>query len=151
MRSRLLLTVRALMFGAMAFTLNSVADEAANLLDEHPTVQVLMAQQSAWNKGDLGGFMQAYWPSEELIIVGPEAVTKGWEEALARYELRYPDTDTMGTLKFEVLDIVPLQTDFLWMIGTWELRRATDRPNGRFTLLWQRIDDEWLIIGDHSS
>jgi hypothetical protein len=139
------------MFGAMAFTLNSVADEAANLLDEHPTVQVLMAQQSAWNKGDLGGFMQAYWPSEELIIVGPEAVTKGWEEALARYELRYPDTDTMGTLKFEVLDIVPLQTDFLWMIGTWELRRATDRPNGRFTLLWQRIDDEWLIIGDHSS
>jgi hypothetical protein len=121
------------------------------LLDEHPTVQVLMAQQSAWNKGDLGGFMQAYWPSEELIIVGPEAVTKGWEEALARYELRYPDTDTMGTLKFEVLDIVPLQTDFLWMIGTWELRRATDRPNGRFTLLWQRIDDEWLIIGDHSS
>jgi hypothetical protein len=57
----------------------------------------------------------------------------------------------MGTLKFEVLDIVPLQTDFLWMIGTWELRRATDRPNGRFTLLWQRIDDEWLIIGDHSS
>ncbi len=151
MRSRLLLTVRALMFGAMAFTLHSVADEVPNLLDEHPSVQVLMAQQSAWNKGDLNGFMQAYWPSEELIIVGPETVTKGWEEALARYELRYPDTDTMGTLKFEVLDIVPLQTEFLCMVGTWELKRATDRPNGHFTLLWQRIDGEWLIISDHTS
>ena len=151
MRSRLLLTVRALTLGAVFFVANSTAEEDSTLLGEHPSIQVLMAQEDSWNKGDLNGFMQGYWQSEALSFVGSESVTKGWEETLARYELRYPNAETMGTLSFEVLELVPLQTEYLWMIGTWKLERPNDRPSGHFTLLWQRIDDEWLIISDHSS
>lgn len=151
MRSRLLLTVRALTFGALIFAANSMADEESISLEEHPSIQVLMAQEDSWNKGDLNGFMQGYWQSEALSFVGSESVTKGWEKTLARYELRYPNPETMGTLSFEVLELVPLQSEYLWMIGSWELERSNDRPSGHFTLLWQLIDDEWLIISDHSS
>ncbi|MEQ3697410.1 MAG: hypothetical protein ABNH02_10710 [Pseudomonadales bacterium] len=151
MRSRLLLTVRALTFGALIFAVNSMADEESISLEEHPSIQVLMAQEDAWNNGDLNGFMQGYWQSEALRFVGSESVTKGWEETLARYELRYPNSETMGKLSFEVLELVPLQSEYLWMIGSWKLERSNDRPSGHFTLLWQLIDDEWLIISDHSS
>ncbi|WP_298635299.1 DUF4440 domain-containing protein [uncultured Umboniibacter sp.] len=151
MRSRLLLTVRTLIFGAIIIVFNSAAEESSSVLDEHPSITVLKSQQEAWNRGDLNGFMNGYWQSDELSLVGPEIITRGWNEALARYEIRYPNVEIMGTLRFDVIDIQPLQTDYLWMIGRWQLNRANERSSGHFTLLWQLIDGEWLIVSDHSS
>ncbi|RMA81236.1 YybH family protein [Umboniibacter marinipuniceus] len=157
MRSRLLLTVPALTLAAL-FMSNEISAQPAQSTEsnqqteiEHPSLRVLMAQQDAWNNGDLDAFMQGYWQSDQLSFVGSESLTKGWDETLARYKARYPDAATMGKLKFEVIELRPLQTDFLWMIGVWTLERSEDRPSGHFSLLWQKIDGQWLIISDHSS
>ena len=53
---------------------------------EAPTVaaadaifQVLIAQEAAWNHGDLEGFMAGYWKSPELTFLSGDKVTLGWQ------------------------------------------------------------------------
>src|SRR4051812_29206593 len=66
---------------------------------------VLNSQLVAWNKGDLEGFMQGYWKSDELVFVSPTGMTKGWQETLNRYKHRYPTKEKMGHLQFTDLKI----------------------------------------------
>ena len=120
-------------------------------MNQHPLVAIIEAQESAWNNGDLAEFMNGYWQSEQLAFIGSEAISYGWDETLARYRQRYPDRATMGELQFEVLELIEISEDYAWLLGNWRLTREDDHPSGHFTLLWQRIDDKWVIIRDHSS
>src|SRR5437879_453541 len=51
--------------------------------------QVLDAQQAAWNKGDLEGFMTGYWKSDDLSFYSGGDKTKGWQATLERYQKKY--------------------------------------------------------------
>ena len=46
---------------------------------------MLLASAASWNGGDLDGFMDDYWPSEELTFSGGTGVTRGWENVRTRY------------------------------------------------------------------
>ena len=61
------------------------------------------AQKQAWNRGDLEGFMDYYWKSDQLQFIGSSGLTPGWQATLDRYRQRYPDRKAMGQLEFEVL------------------------------------------------
>jgi hypothetical protein len=37
------------------------------------------------------------------------------------------------------------------MIGKFYLTRTVGDMQGYYTLVWQKIDEKWLIISDHSS
>jgi hypothetical protein len=50
---------------------------------------VLNDQEDAWNRGDLEGFMNGYWKSEELTFQSGDNVTKGWQATYDRYRARY--------------------------------------------------------------
>ena len=110
-----------------------------------------MAQQAAWNRGDLTAFMQGYWQSDSLTFVGSRGVTYGWQATLEGYQRRYPDRATMGQLTFGIERLTALGPNAALLIGTWRLTRAADSPGGYFSLTWRRIEGRWVIVSDHTS
>lgn len=109
---------------------------------------VLMAQQKAWNEGDIDGFMEGYWQSPELRFAGGDSVTRGWQQTRDCYLARYTSKAIMGELVFSDLEVELLAPDAAILYGAWMLRRDTDEPNGLFTLVLKRFPTGWKIISD---
>src|SRR6266487_1609779 len=59
---------------------------------------VLRAQEEAWNRGDIDGFMNGYARSESTTFVSEDAVRQGWENVRERYLKIYSDRAKMGVL-----------------------------------------------------
>jgi ketosteroid isomerase-like protein len=112
---------------------------------------VLRAQQDAWNRGDIDGFMNGYARSRSTVFVSEDAVRRGWENVRERYLKKYSDRAKMGLLTFSDLEIMPLGSDSAVVLGRWKLKRAQDRPHGRFTLIFRKTADGWRIVHDHTS
>ena len=111
--------------------------------------KVLDTQQECWNNGDIDGFMEGYWNSEELIFTSlNHKPAYGWENTLERYKNSYPTKESMGVLKFEFLDLKLISKNTASLKGKWELIRESDNPNGLFWLDLQKFDKKWLITKD---
>ena len=111
--------------------------------------KMLSNQQECWNNGDIDGFMQGYWNSEELIFTSlNHKPTNGWKNTLERYRNSYPNKESMGEFKFEILDLKLTSSSTSTVKGKWELIRENDNPNGLFWLAIDKIDANWLIIKD---
>lgn len=119
--------------------------------DELAIREVLSEQLQCWNIGDIDCFMEGYWKSEELVFVGSNGLTYGWQQTLDNYKKSYPTKEEMGTLSFDILIIEPLSEDFWSVIGKWKLVREIDSPEGHFSLLFRRLGQDWVIVSDHSS
>lgn len=113
--------------------------------------RVLEAQQAAWNRGDLEGFMAGYWDSPDLVFTSSGRVQRGYRAVLDRYRATYGTGAEMGTLAFTDLEVHPLGADAAWALGRWDLARAGSRAGGVFTLVVRSFDDEWKIVHDHTS
>jgi len=102
---------------------------------------VLRAQQEAWNRGDIDGFMNGYARSPSTVFVSGDEVRRGWDIVRERYRTKYSDRAKMGTLTFSELEITLLSPDAAAVLGHWSLKRAKDQPRGRFTLIFKRLPD----------
>jgi len=112
---------------------------------------VLAAQQDAWNRGDIAGYMDGYERSEKTVFVSGDSITRGWQTVLDRYRKRYDSREKMGTLNFSEVEITPIDRNTTLVVGRWELKRAGDEPHGRFTLIFKRTSQGWRIVHDHTS
>ncbi len=112
---------------------------------------VLDAQVSAWNRGDIEGFMDGYWRSPETVFASGDTVTRGWQTVLERYKKSYDTREKMGTLTFSDLEIQLISKDAAVALGRWQLARGSDTPHGRFTLIFRRTAPGWRIVHDHTS
>ena len=112
---------------------------------------VLRAQQDAWNRGDIDGFMNGYARSASTVFVSEDTIRRGWETVRDRYRKKYSDRAKMGTLTFSDLEITLLSPDAAIVLGRWSLKRANDQPHGRFTLIFKRLPEGWRIVHDHTS
>ena len=111
--------------------------------------KVLTAQQECWNNGDIDGFMEGYWNSEELIFTSlNHKPAYGWQNTLERYKESYPDRYSMGEFRFEILDLKLNSEKTAILKGKWELVREKDHPNGLFWLNLEKFDKNWLITKD---
>jgi len=119
--------------------------------DEEAIIKVMSNQESAWNNGDLKGFMQGYWNNDSLVFIGSKGLTYGWQNTLDNYKKSYPDKAAMGTLLFTIKKLEVTKNKTAFVIGTWSLQREEDNPNGHFTLYWKKLDGQWVIVADHSS
>lgn len=114
--------------------------------------KVLYNQQKCWNNGDIDGFMEGYWNSEELIFTSlNHQPTYGWQATLDRYKSSYPTKEIMGELKFEIYDIELTSEKTAILNGKWELIRTNDYPQGKFSLNLQRFENNWLIVKDSTT
>lgn len=112
---------------------------------------VMNAQVLAWNAGDIEGFMQGYWKSEEMKFVSGDNVSRGWQAALDRYKKNYDSKAKMGVLTFTDLQVNVLSKDAAVVLGSWSLAREKDNPKGKFTLIFRKFKDGWKIVHDHTS
>lgn len=113
--------------------------------------RVMSDQVAAWNRGDIQGFMEGYWKSDDLRFVSGNSVSKGWQEALNRYKRTYDTREKMGTLTFSDLSVNILDNRNAFAFGRWTLKRVEDQPTGLFTLIFRKTKDGWKIVHDHTS
>lgn len=113
--------------------------------------KILTEQTAAWNRGDIEGFMKGYWKSDSLLFVGKNGPTYGFTNTLNNYKKSYPNKDYMGTLQFTLLEVKPLAKQLWIVLGKWELTRNAGNVSGHYTILFKKINREWVIIMDHSS
>lgn len=116
-------------------------------------LQRMADQEAAWNEGDLEGFMAAYWKSDSLLFVGSKGPTRGWATTLENYQTSYPNRKAMGTLDFDIKSIDHPSPGWALVLGSWRLENRGELPplDGWFTLVWNHIDGDWVIVQDHSS
>lgn len=146
--------MRVLRGGFLIILLLFAACAAAPPLADTSAAQiraVLADQAAAWNRGDIDGFMQGYWNSEQLRFASGDSVSYGWAAADRRYHAHYPDRAAMGTLEFSGLEVELPAPDAAIVFGHWALQRAHDRPHGLFTLVLRKTADGWKISRDHTS
>ncbi len=113
--------------------------------------QVMTKQTAAWNRGDIEGFMEGYWKSDEMRFVSGNSVSLGWQAALDRYKRNYDTLEKMGTLTFDDPVVVVLDKNNAYVFGRFTLVRKNDKPTGLFTLVFRRTKEGWKIIHDHTS
>jgi len=111
---------------------------------------VMNKQIEAWNNGDIDTFMQTYWKSDSLMFVSAPP-TYGWQTTLEHYKNHYPDTAAMGKLSFNLIKLNQLSPEYYFVIGEWHLKRSIGDVGGYFTLLFKKINGNWVIVVDHTS
>ena len=115
--------------------------------------EVLRVQQTAWNRGDVEGFMSGYDASDSTTFVGT-TITRGYRQVLENYHRRYPTKEKMGQLTFSAIEVMPLGAEYASVLGKWHLdrpREAGGDVGGFFTLLFRKTEKDWKIVLDHTS
>jgi len=120
--------------------------------DESAAIRAVIDKQAvAWNRGDIDAFMTAYASSSTTTFVSGDEVTQGWQTVHDRYAKKYDNREKMGTLTFSDLTITPLCGDTAIVLGSWRMKRKSDEPHGKFTLLFRKLPEGWRIVLDHTS
>lgn len=133
------------------FILLSLLTSAQNK-DEIAIRQLLANQVTAWNKGNIDGFMKGYWESDSLVFIGKKGITNNYALILENYHNSYPTPEIMGELKSTILTLKKLSTEYYFITGKWEIERTdAEGSSGYYTLLIQKKKGKWVIVYDHSS
>jgi uncharacterized protein (TIGR02246 family) len=151
MKSSVLLGLLGALAAAAVVPLNGLSGSGAEDARGRAIRAVLSAQQTAWNRGDIRGFLEGYWDSPELTFSGSSGLTRGYGSVLERYQKNYPDQKAMGQLDFSELEVRALGNDAALVLGRWHLKRESGELGGSFTLVFERFRDGWKIIHDHTS
>lgn len=127
--------------------------QAAEPAPEKIIRAMLEAQTAAWNRGDLKGFMEGYWHSDELTFFAGANESSGWEAAYQRYRTSYQGKGReMGRLAFTNIRVEMLGAEAAFVRGHWQLtNKDGSQRGGLFTLVLRHTDAGWHIIHDHSS
>jgi ketosteroid isomerase-like protein len=116
-------------------------------------IKVLLAQENAWNKGDLAAFASGYKDSPDTLFITHQ-VFRGFAGLLDEYKRDYPNKAAMGTLAYSDLEVHPLDENFAVVIGKYHLERGKkDGGNveGLFSLVFENTDNGWKIVVDHTT
>ncbi len=120
--------------------------------DDRAVRAVITAQQQAWNRGDLDGFMAGYLHDASLVFTSGGKIRHGWQETYDKYKAKYGGAPaTMGHLDFAILGIQPLGADGAIVLGRWKLTATPNAGAGVFSLGLLRTPAGWRVVHDHTS
>ncbi len=120
---------------------------------ELAVVKVLVAQEAAWNRGDIESFAKGYKDSPNTIFISHQ-VNRGYAGLIEEYRKEYPTKAAMGTLSFSELEVHALDENFAFCIGKYQLdrnKKEGGRAEGLFSLIFEKTDQGWKIIVDHTT
>tara|TARA_B100001094_G_scaffold67148_1_gene63345 strand:+ start:9196 stop:9654 length:459 start_codon:yes stop_codon:yes gene_type:complete len=138
-------------FLSFLFTVCLFSQNPISVNDSIEIMNVMSFQEKSWNRGDIDSFMNGYLKSEELVFSGSGGPVYGWKATKERYFKSYPDIKTMGKLSFTVNKIKSISKDSAYLIGEYFLKRTIEDSFGHFTLVWKKVNGNWLIVSDHTS
>lgn len=152
---------RALVLGGLLATLAlavvALANEAASGANAAPSreIQVVLDKQiSAWNRGDIPGFMEGYRNSPELIYLTDTKIIHGWQTLLEYYQqlFRPPNEASMGILSLPEEEMTMLGRDSAIVWGTYVVKTPDGHSRGgRYTLAMLKLPEGWRTIYDRTS
>ena len=119
--------------------------------DEQQILSVLSKQTAAWNQGDFDQFMVGYLYTDSLMFIGKSGITYGYAATLSNYKKSYSGADKMGKLSFEILHLKKLGRKHYLVVGKWSLKRTAGDVGGYYTLTFEKQNNGWVIVADHSS
>ena len=120
---------------------------------ELDVVKVLLAQEKAWNAGNLEGYVKGYKDSPDTIFIGAQ-VSRGYAQILDDYKRNYATRAAMGTLAFSELEVHALSDSYVVCIGKYHLDRSKKdggNADGIFSLVVEKTSDGWKIVLDHTT
>lgn len=121
-------------------------------MDTSAVTSVLERQATAWNRGDLAGYMDGYAKIDNLVFTSGGHVRRGWQDAFDHYRAKYAAKPAaMGHLVFGITQIDPVGADAAVVLGTWTLTGSEHPGNGVFSLVFERRPEGWRIVHDHTS
>ena len=114
---------------------------------------LLLNQQTDWNRGDLDAFTKGYWNSPELVFYSGGEISRGYVSMRERYQRRYQsDGKEMGSLAFSGIEVELLGGDSALARGRWQLSFSDGKTaGGLFSLILRKFPEGWRIVHDHSS
>ena len=116
-------------------------------------VKILIAQENAWNKGDLAAFASSFKDSPDTLFITHQ-VFRGFAGLLDEYKRDYPTKAAMGTLTYSDLEVHPLDENFAIVVGKYRLERSKKdggNTEGLFSLVVENTDNGWKIVLDHTT
>jgi ketosteroid isomerase-like protein len=117
---------------------------------------MLTASAVSWNGGDLEGFLDDYWRSEDLTFSDETGVTRGWDALRSRYLNSYwAPGAARDSLRFQNIEVTELGTGHALAMGQYVLYSPEDdglvTSTGYFSLVLRRLEGRWKILHDHTS
>ncbi len=116
-------------------------------------LKVLTAQENAWNRGDLDGFLKGYKDSPDTLFIGRQ-ISRGFNPLVEDYRHNYPTKDAMGTLTFSDLETHLLDEHFAVVLGKYRVdrsKKAGGPGEGFFSLVLENTGKGWKIVVDHTT
>ena len=116
-------------------------------------VKVLLAQEKAWNAGDIDEYAKGYKHSPDTLFIGRQ-ISRGYTQMLEDYKRNYPTRASMGTLTFSELEVHSLERYVRRMRGA--IPSGPAQEGGRhsgwiFSLVFEKTDQGWRIVMDHTT
>ena len=120
---------------------------------ELDVAKAMLAQERAWNRGDIEGYAKGYKDSPETIFIGKQML-KGYAQIVAEYKRAYPTAVSMGTLAFSEIEVHPLGESFAICTGKYHLERTKKEGgavDGVFSMVLEKTGEGWKIVLDHTT
>lgn len=114
---------------------------------------MLQRSATAWNHGDLAGFMSDYAKDSLTSYVSGGHVQYGWQPLFDRYQANYfAAGKSRDSLSFDEVRVRALTLDLAYATARFKLSRGDSVvASGPFTLVLQRQGERWRILHDHTS
>ena len=101
---------------------------------ELDVVKVLIAQEHAWNAGDIETYVKGYLDSPDTVFMDKQ-VTRGYQNILEDYKHNYLTRSSMGTLAYSELEVHAVSETVAICTGKYHLDRSrkTAAPPSTFS------------------
>ncbi len=116
-------------------------------------VKIVLAQQNAWNKGDLDGYLSHYKDAPDTQAVLANLV-RGVDNIRAAYRQNFPNKESMGDIEDTDIDVKALGDKYALATGKYHLNRPKKSGgpiDGTFMELFEKTPTGWQIIFSQST
>lgn len=110
--------------------------------------KVVLAQEAAWNKGDLDTYLSHFKDAgdTEAVLNGP---VRGLGNIRNAYHSTFPNRDSMGTLEQSEVEVRELGPTFALATGRYHLARSRKNggdAQGTFLEVFEKTGGGWQLI-----
>jgi uncharacterized protein (TIGR02246 family) len=116
-------------------------------------VKIILAQQNAWNKGDLDGYLSHYKDSPDTQAVLANLV-RGIDGIRSAFKQNFPNRDAMGSIEDTDIEVKALGDNYALATGKYHLNRPKKSGGaleGTFMELFEKTQAGWQIIFSQST
>jgi uncharacterized protein (TIGR02246 family) len=111
-------------------------------------VKIVLAQETAWNNGDLDAFLSTFKDAPDTqAVLGNRA--RGTAEIHNAFHINYPNRESMGLIAYSDVEARELGENFALATGRYHLDRSKKYggpADGTFTEVMEKTPKGWQII-----